>query len=108
DWLTAALRTRAPGVTVEDFAIADVVYATSTSVRLDLKLDEAGRRAGIPDSVFVKGGFQTHGRELIFMHRLETLGYRELLPGSALNAPRCYFAEYDDERAQAIVILEDL
>src|SRR5690349_10955076 len=80
-WLTAALAAQTPGVEVLGFTVEDVFNATSTSIRLRLELNEAGLRAGIPENVYVKGGFQAHSRELAPMHRLETLGYRDLLPG---------------------------
>ncbi len=108
EWLTAALRVNAPGVTVLDFELVDVIHATSTSVKLRLEMDEAGKKAGIPEIVFVKGGFEEHSRELAFMHTIEALGYRDLLPGAGLNTPECYFADVDEEGAQAIVIMEDL
>jgi hypothetical protein len=107
-WLTRALRTRAPGVTVESAEIVDVIRGTCTKIRLRLALDEAGRRAGIPDTVFLKGGFEEHSRELDFVLMTESLGYRDLLGDSPLNTPACYFADYDAERLQGIVIMEDL
>jgi len=108
DWLTAALRVNAPGATVLDFETVDVFNATSTSIRTKLELDEAGKRAGIPDTVYIKGGFQKHSHKLAPMHRLETLGYRDLLGGGELNSPKCYFADWDEEGQHGIIIMEDL
>lgn len=108
DWLTAALRTRAPGVTVRDFAIVDVIYSTTTKIRLRLDLDEAGRRAGIPQTVILKGGFEPQGRVLHRMHEREVQGYRDVLPVLKLRSPACFFADYDAERRQGIIIMEDL
>jgi hypothetical protein len=39
EWLTRALRTRAPGATVQAFEIVDVVNTTTTKVRLRLDRD---------------------------------------------------------------------
>lgn len=108
EWLTAALRVRVPEAMVEDFAIDDVFNATSTSIRLRLMLNEAAAQAGIPEIVYLKGGFQAHSRQLAAMHKLETLGYRDLLPGGGLNAPECYFADWDEAGQHGIVIMEDL
>jgi len=107
-WLTAALRENAPGVTVRDFEIADLIRGTCTKARLRLDLDEAGRTAGIPETVFLKGGFEEHSRKLVFLSKTEALGYRDLLSRSSLNSPRCHFAGFDEERAQGIIIMEDL
>lgn len=108
DWLTAALQVNVPDAAVFDFAISDVFNATSTSVRLQLQLNEAATLAGIPGVVYLKGGFQEHSRKLAPMHKLETLGYRDLLPGAGLNSPTCYFAEWDELNQHGIVIMEDL
>lgn len=108
EWLTAALRVNAPEATVLDFEVVDVIHATSSSIRLDLQLDEAAKSAQIPETVFVKGGFQEHSHSLAAMHKLETLGYRDLLPGGELNSPRCYFAEWDEANEHGIIVMEDL
>jgi aminoglycoside/choline kinase family phosphotransferase len=108
DWLTAAFRTKAPGVTVRAFEIVDVVRSTCTKIRLRLDLDEAGRSAGIPERVILKGGFEAHARELAHMHEREVRGYRDVFPVLPLPAPTCHFADYDPERRQGIVIMDDL
>ena len=108
EWLTAALRTRAPGVTVHDFDVVDVVNTTTTKVRLRLDRDATAVAAGIPELVIVKGGFQEHGRELAKMHLREVRAYRDVFPVVPLRTPTCYFADYDAERLQGIVIMEDL
>jgi hypothetical protein len=107
-WLTAALRQRAPGATVLSFEIVDVVDTTTTKVRIRLRLDEAGQRAGLPALIIVKGGFQPHGRALDHMHLREVRGYRDIYPEIPLRSPACYFADFDPERRQGIVIMEDL
>ncbi len=58
EWLTAALRTRTPDVSVRDVEIADIIRGTCTKIRLRLDVDEAGRDAGIPGTLFLKGGFE--------------------------------------------------
>jgi aminoglycoside/choline kinase family phosphotransferase len=108
DWLTAALRTRHPGVTVRALEIVDVLRGTCTKIRLKLDLDDAGRRAGIPEQVILKGGFEAHARELSQMHEREVRGYRDVFPVLALPTPACHFADYDPERKQGIIIMDDL
>ena len=107
-WLTAALRTRAPGVTVKGADLLEVINTTTTKIRLRLDLDEAGRAAGIAERIIVKGGFQAHSRELQHMHLREVRGYRDVYPVNPLPSPACYFADFDAERQQGIVIMEDL
>ena len=108
EWLTAALRTRAPGVTVHGLEVVDVVDTTTTKVRLRLDRDTRAVDAGIPELIIVKGGFQEHSRELAKMHLREVRAYRDVFPEVPLRTPACFFADFDPERQQGIVIMEDL
>jgi hypothetical protein len=108
DWLTAALRTRAPDVGLRGFEVLGVDHGTCTKVRLRLDLDEAGLRAGIAERVILKGGFEPHSRAMPYMHQAEVNSYRDVLPTLKLPSPACYFAAFSPERAQGIVIIEDL
>lgn len=108
NWLTAALRQRAPGATVLAFEIIEVMNTTTTKIRMRLTLDDVGIRAGIPEQVIVKGGFQAHSRELDHMHRREVQGYRDVFPDVPLPHPACFFADFDAEMRQGIIIMEDL
>lgn len=108
EWLTRALRTRAPGVTVRGFSTVDHYAGTGTKLRLRLDLDEAGRAAGIPDLVILKGGFEPHSRDMAHVHESEARGYRDVFPHVDIRTPACYFVDYVPEQQQGIVILEDL
>jgi hypothetical protein len=108
DWLAAALRTRAPEAGLRGFQIVDINNGTCTKIRLQLDLDEAARRAGIPERVILKGGFETHSRQMHYMHDYEARSYTDVLPTLKLPSPKCYFAEYVAEQKQGIVIMEDL
>mgnify|MGYP000981840164 CR=1 FL=1 len=107
-WLTAALRTRAPVATVTDAEIVQVINGTCTKVRIRLQLDEAARRAGIPERVMLKGGFEEHSRRIAHIHYLEARAYADVVPVLELPAPACYFAQYSEAQRQGIVIMEDL
>ncbi|MDG2004064.1 MAG: hypothetical protein P8J20_12105 [Novosphingobium sp.] len=107
-WLTRAFRENRPGVTVRNVEMADVIRGTCTKIRLRLDMDEAGREAGIPETVFLKGGFEEHSRKLVFLSKVESLGYRDLLSHSGINSPTCYFAAFSQEQAQGVILMEDL
>lgn len=107
-WLTAALRVRFPDIVVEDSELVDVIPGTCTKIRIRLKLNQAGRDAGVPELVFLKGGFEDHSRAMSHVHLSEVRGYRDVFPFASLPTPRCFFADYDDDRQQGIVIMEDL
>lgn len=90
--------------------IVDFIRTTCTKIRLRLDVDEAAKRAGIPELVILKGGFDPHRRNvgMANMHEREVRGYRDVFPAIPLPTPVCYFADYDPERQQGIIIMEDL
>lgn len=110
DWLTQALRQRAPGVTVRGAQIVHTVHGTTTKITLKLDFDDAGRAASIPERIVVKGGFEKHSREVGMnqMFQREVAAYRDVFPEMPLHTPACYFADYDPDRMQGIIIMEDL
>jgi len=108
EWLTAAMRTRAPGITINDCTVVDTIFTTCSKIRLRLDRDDAAVAAGIPELVIVKGGFEEHGRRYYQMHEREVRGYRDVYPFVPLPHPATYFAETDDEQWQGIISMEDL
>lgn len=108
NWLTRALSTKAPGATVRSFEVVDVMHGTCTKVRLRLDFNETDLGVSIPDTVILKGGFEEHSNAINFVLMTEALGYRDLLGSSELNNPACYFADWDADRGQGIIIMEDL
>jgi hypothetical protein len=102
--IDAAWLSRALGVPVRESEIVDVIRGTCTKVRLRLHTESAA----VPETLILKGGFEPHSREHTFLLQVEPWGYRDLLPSAGLNTPACYFADYDEESRQGIVIMEDL
>ncbi|MCW1428460.1 ecdysteroid 22-kinase family protein [Novosphingobium sp. JCM 18896] len=108
EWLTAALRQRTPGVTITGAEVVDTIFTTCSKIRLRLDRDAAAVAAGIPELIIVKGGFEEHARKLDHMHLREVRGYRDIYPEVPLPHPRCFFADFDPEARQGIIIMEDL
>jgi hypothetical protein len=107
-WLSRALRGYAADVEVHGCEVTDIKRNTCTKIWIKLDLNEAGQRARVPHTVVLKGGFEPHSRKMHYMHQCEVRAYRDLYPHLPLRIPSCYFADYDAERRQGIVILEDL
>lgn len=105
-WLTRALRTRSPGVTVLSSEIVDMIRGTCTKIRFRLTMDEVGRAAGIPEYVMLKSGYEPHSAAMYFMLVIEARAYGEVLPALGLRSPACYFAGQDGH--QGVVIMDDL
>jgi hypothetical protein len=108
EWLTAAMRQRAPGVTIRGAEVVDTVFTTCSKIRLRLDRDDAAVAAGIPELIIVKGGFEEHARNLDHMHLREVRGYRDVYPEVPLPHPACFFADFDPQARQGIIIMEDL
>lgn len=115
EFLTEALQRRFPGITVTGVAIPFVHHGFTTIVRLELELDEAGRRSGLPSRIILKGGFEPETRgiagEFAIGPFLMEVGAYRTIPGLGLNMPDCYFAEVDMDEAegpQIILLMEDL
>ena len=107
-WLSAALRTRYPGVTVAAADRLEMIEGTATKVLVALRYD--GDADGLPDRIWIKGGFGDH-REFtgnLGVYSSEVLFFTEIAPGYGLHHPRSYFALAQDEPVQGIVALEDL
>jgi hypothetical protein len=108
EWLTKALRVRVPGAEVQDCRVLHVLHGTCTKIRFQLQLNEAGRRAGIPERVILKGGFEPHSRTIISVLENEAHAYCDVFTRLPLNTPACYFSDFDVARRQGITIMEDL
>jgi Phosphotransferase enzyme family len=107
-WIEAALRHGRPGVGLNGAELVDVQHGTCTKLRFRLDPDVAGRAAGIPELVIVKGGFEPHSRMMHYMHGHEVHAYADVAPLSPLRSPACWFAGYDEQGQQGIVVLDDL
>jgi hypothetical protein len=107
-WLTSALSASFPGIDVNDFEILSVRHGFTTVVRVRLDVDESSRRAGVPGTVVVKGGFEPWSRDRARTYAMEAIAYRDVWPVLPLNVPKAYFAEVDQDRKQAIMVMEDL
>src|SRR5690349_9038819 len=107
-WLEAALQSKTQGVGLKGAEIVDINNGTCTKIRIRLDRDEAAIAAGIPELVILKGGFEPHSRVMHSMHDQEIHGYADVSPYTPLRMPENWFAGYDAETQQGIVIMEDL
>ncbi|MGE0384497.1 MAG: phosphotransferase [Gammaproteobacteria bacterium] len=109
-WLTAALRIWHPGVTVEAVGIEQVLHGTATKAKLALQYDPAGRAAGLPAVLWIKAGFEAHFVLMgpIGIYRTEGRFYRDIRRQVPVTAPEPFYAQFDHETGQGIVLLEDL
>jgi hypothetical protein len=107
-WLTSALRAGGHDAEVRSARILGKIAGTSTKFRIGLDYDEAGRSLGLPPTMILKGGFDTHSPAMSEMFRQEARFYEQVAPHVALNVPTVFFAGADPESWQAVILMEDL
>ena len=109
EWLTEALGTRFPGVKVAGASRDAERAGTSTSARFTLDYAARGDNPDLPDTIYVKGGFDAVMRRRVWAALIqEARFYAEFAPDMPVNIPLAYFAGVDEEQRQGIVILEDM
>jgi Phosphotransferase enzyme family len=111
EWLTAVLCEKHPGAMVTQVEIKSASAGTHERHRLLLSYNEAGRRAGLPGSIFTKslpsvvtrmiGGFNGTAR-------VEGQFFVQLRPLLQIEAPVGYHAAFDRRTFASILLLEDL
>lgn len=109
DWLSGALQQRFPGVVVTSAETVRTIAGTATKRLIRLEYNEAGRAAGLPRTMCIKGGFDPGHFDLFadtLLYMTEGRFFRELAGDLNVRLPRSYYADYDER--QGIVLLEDL
>lgn len=105
DVVTDLLRRRFPGTEVTTLQIGTVLSGTCTKVRLLLDYNNAGHAHGLPPTMCMKGGFESHDLTG-YVYPREAWFYQHLADQIGGSLPKCYFAGRNDR--QAIILMEDL
>jgi aminoglycoside phosphotransferase (APT) family kinase protein len=111
EWLTAILASRHPGAQVTSCRLGPADNGTSSRRRIELEWNEAGRRAGLPASVFCKGSLSLANRYILALSggiEAEVVFYQRVRPKLALEAPRPLHAHWDPESFNSIIVMEDM
>jgi len=111
EWLTAVLCQKYPGAAVTGLVVKPASAGTHERHRLIITYNEAGRRAGLPGSIFTKslpsvvtrmiGGFNGTAR-------VEGRFYMQLRPQLKIEAPVGYHAASNRRTFASMLLLEDL
>src|ERR1700687_2348407 len=111
EWLTAVLCQKFPEAIVTGVVVKPASAGTYERHQLIISYNEAGRRAGLPGSIFTKslpsvvtrmiGGFNGTAR-------VEGNFYTQLRPLLQIEAPLCYHSACDRQTFAAIHLLEDM
>lgn len=111
-WLTEALQPVAPGAVVTRVERMDGHSGTTTRERIRLASDAAGRRAGLPASIFVKITPTSLGTRLftslLDLGASEVDFYRVLGGALPVKTPRVFCARRAGRGGRFVLLLEDL
>ena len=108
-WLTTALSHTFPGIRIEAAHQSDTRSGTASSARFELLYGTRAGHMSLPDSVYVKGGFDSIMRNRVWAALIqEAQFYRDFAGDAPVALPRAYYCGYDSAARQGIVILEDL
>jgi hypothetical protein len=111
-WLTRALQPIAEGVVVSRVDADGLTSGTTARARLALGYQGPGRRADLPDTMFVKLAPRDLPSRLFVslfgLGRSEVAFYRSAREGLPVRAPRVYFAAAAPRGARFALLLEDL
>lgn len=111
EWLTAVLCRDVPGAEVVGVEHGSQYDGTTSGRRLALSYNETGQAAALPERCYAKYSPTLQARLFVGLNGAsagEVAFYDELRPGLDLEAPRCYYAGFDQRSCRTFFLLEDL
>ncbi|MET0986982.1 MAG: phosphotransferase [Steroidobacteraceae bacterium] len=108
-WLTVVLCRRVPGARVLSHRLDTPDDGNSNRRRIFLEYNEAGRRAGLPERVFCKASQGLANRISLGPSgaiQAEVNFYNQVRPLLTIEAPVCYFANFNAALNSIIVMAE--
>lgn len=111
DWLTVVLCGNTPGAKVVSHRLDAADNGTSNRRRIFIAYNEAGKKAGLPERVFCKASQGLENRLLLGPSgsmQGEVNFYTKARPLLEIEAPRGYFANFNPDSLNSIVILDDM
>lgn len=110
-WLTDVLAKGHPGAEVTACSLGPVDDGTSSRRRIFITWNEAGKKAGLPPSVFCKGSMRLESRYMLALNggiEAEVAFYRVVRPKLPIEAPEAYLANVDHRSFNSIIVMRDL
>jgi hypothetical protein len=111
EWLTAALCRDTPGARVTSLRTLGASSGTTTRTRLEIAYNKSGAAAGLPTRLFVKCTATLAQRVMLGLGGFipgEPGFYTHVRPHLDVEAPRGYFAAYEERTWRSVMVLEDV
>ena len=110
-WLTQVMCRNVPAAQVTSFQLGKPDEGTSSRRRIFLDYNAAGREAGLPASVFCKSTHTLTSRArigVVGFIEAEVNFYRAIRDQLPIEAPRCWFANVNEQTLNSIIVLHDM
>lgn len=107
-WLSRALSVKYPGTEVLEARRGTIIAGMATKVQFHLTYNDAGAAHGLPPSVWVKTGFESHSERSAELYAAEVNFFRDVAPVAGIGVPATYFEAIDPQTGNGLLIMEDL
>lgn len=110
-WLTDILCAGHRGACVTSHRLGAPDSGSSNRRKISVDYNAAGREAGLPTALFCKATHNLANRVVLGVSggaRCEVNFYNEIRPRLDIEAPRSFFAKFDPETFNSIIVLGDL
>lgn len=111
EWLTATLAAQVPGAQATALVLGPEDNGTSSRRKIAVTWNQAGQDARLPENLFCKSTFELPSRIVLGVSGGafgETVFLRDIRQHYDIVAPVCYFAGYNPESINSILILRDI
>lgn len=111
EWLTDVLCRGHRGARVVRHTLDKADNGTSNRRKIYVEYNDVGARAGLPTALFCKASHDLVNRLVLGTSgaaHTETTFYNTIRPLLKIEAPECFFAAYDPNTFNSIIVLRDL
>jgi len=112
EWLTAALSQKYSEIKVTSSKVDGFMGFKQNKSRIHLKYNKAGKDAGLPASMIIKGsfpGYEAKDNIVDFSNLAEAVSYRDIFSKLELNYPYTYYIGTETKKnVLSVMLLEDL
>lgn len=108
EWLTSALSVNYSGTVVNSVRPSTIISGHATKARFELEYGPENNKHGLPSSLWVKSGFESHSKASAAGNRNEANFFRDIAPLIPGICPDSYYQSIDAKTGQGVVLLEDL
>ncbi len=106
--LTGLLQNKYPGIVVEDLVVHQFIDSHTSKLRIAVKLNDVGVKAGIPERLCIKSNYSGL-HDNVDICAIEARFYHFMAHLMKCPTVTCYYADWDDDGSgQGLIILEDL